>query len=106
MALSRNAGLVLVGWYLMVPPIVLIPAGSHDVSGKSISGFYLEWLDLSVEGALTHWETIGSYDTAADCRVALSSLDIERTAQLKIERAERSQAVELKNHRAELIVAL
>jgi len=94
------------GWYLMVPPTVLLPTGNHDVNGKPVHRIWLAWLNLADSKALAHWETVASYDTAAECQAALASLDVERTAQLKIDRADQEHPLQLEHYRSEFIAAL
>ncbi len=52
----QAAALALVGWCLIVPPL----SQNHQLVEKNAS--------------LSHWETIGNYDTAAACKNELSKL--------------------------------
>jgi hypothetical protein len=56
MTLRHAAALTLVGWYLMVPPVVDNAPGH---SGK--------WVAAIMNGSLTNWEQWASYDTAKEC---------------------------------------
>jgi hypothetical protein len=55
--ITHAAALVLVGWYLIVPP--LTAKAPRQVNYKA---------------PLTYWHISGSYDTAAKCREAESKL--------------------------------
>jgi hypothetical protein len=56
------AALALVGWYLMVPPLVGTPPNQVSVN---------------LGAPLSEWETYDSYDSAADCHnAALEQLAI------------------------------
>jgi hypothetical protein len=75
MKVSHAAPLALVGWYLMMPPIVRMPHGSRNLSaGKPIHGLVLGWTDEGFSGALSHWQIVGSYDTAAECKAEIATL--------------------------------
>jgi hypothetical protein len=75
MNLRHGAALVLVGWYLMVPPIVRMPHGSRNLlTGKPIHGLMLGWTDEETSGALSHWQIVGSYDTAVECETGMATL--------------------------------
>src|SRR5258708_6709469 len=52
----RAAALMLVGWCLIMPPL----SDDHQLVKKN--------------AALSHWDTIGTYDTAAACRNELDKL--------------------------------
>jgi hypothetical protein len=57
MKLRHAAALALVGWYLMMPPVV--PDPKHPGNFAAIKGT-----------PLSYWEKIGSFDTAKDCEDA------------------------------------
>ena len=56
MKACHAVALALVGWYLMMPPVV--PAGNG-------------WLTWDADAPLSQWKTIGSFDTAIQCQADL-----------------------------------
>jgi hypothetical protein len=62
MNLRHAATLVLLGWYLMLPPM-----GSVESRRNPSTGFYVAYSTQP----LNAWEIAGSYRTAADCGTAL-----------------------------------
>lgn len=57
MKLRHAAALALVGWYLMVPPLIANP---NPTTGGQ----------LEVSAPLSKWEIVRSFDTAAECNEA------------------------------------
>jgi hypothetical protein len=62
MSFRHVAGLALVGWYLMLPPM-----GSVESRRNPSTGFYVAYSTQP----LNTWEIEESYDTAAECRTAI-----------------------------------
>jgi hypothetical protein len=62
MSFRHIAGLALVGWYLMLPPM-----GSVESRRDPSTGFYVAYSTQPLDT----WEIAGSYDTAAQCREAV-----------------------------------
>jgi hypothetical protein len=54
---SHAAALVLVGWYLMVPPLKI--EGPPDDPKTPV--------DVDTKAPLSQWKNIGSFDTAKQC---------------------------------------
>jgi hypothetical protein len=79
MSFRHVAGLALVGWYLMLPPM-----GSVESRRIPSTGFYVAYSTQP----LNIWEIEGSYDTAPECRTA-----IEQANQLARQSCPESPAV-------------
>ena len=62
MCFRHVAGLALVGWYLLLPPM-----GSVESRRNQSTGFYVAYSTQP----LNTWEIEESYDTAAECRTAI-----------------------------------
>jgi hypothetical protein len=73
MNLRHTAALALVGWYLMVPRVSYDPQiPEHD---KGYSGWTSCCLNNDGTPDFSRWDTVKSYDTAAECEDARSRLD-------------------------------
>jgi len=71
MKLYHAVALVLVGWYLMTPPVYDAPSAREEFPSVKIGGTFSE---VRSNAPLDLWELDSSYDSANACQAAIVRL--------------------------------
>jgi hypothetical protein len=68
------AALVLVGWYLMVPPLIHVPKADNPAFRWTLGGWRYGGVPETTQPYFAEWRIVGTYDTAGECQDARSRL--------------------------------
>jgi hypothetical protein len=69
----------LLGWYLMVPPVVCQRGRPNLVDGNT--AILQSPCEIDPSRPLREWVSNGAYDTSADCRVAIATVGNDNNGQ-------------------------